>query len=275
MSSTEQLTVAHYNRAELEQSILAGLAALGTGASANPEDLAAVDEFHMGGRAATLELAAALPLAPGTRVLDIGAGIGGTARHLAAAHGCRVTGVDLTPGYVATARHLNRLVGLDHKVGFEVGSADDLPFAAGSFDVATLLHVGMNIADKARLAAEAHRVLAPGGTFVVYDVMRTGSGEVSLPVPWATTPATSFLATPEDYRAVLAAAGFTVASERRRTELALASFRAMRERLATSGPPPLGLHLLMGETAPAKLANVMAGLESGTYAPIELIARRS
>lgn len=275
MPSTDQLTVAHYSRVGLERAILAGLERLHPGAAPTPDDLAAVDEFHMGGHTATLELMAALPLSPATRVLDIGAGIGGAARHVAAAHGCRVTGVDLTPGYVETARHLTALLGLDDRVEFHVASAIDLPFADGSFDVATLLHVGMNIADKARLAAEAHRVLAPGGTFAVYDVMSTGPGEVDFPLPWATTPASSFLATPEDYRTVLAAAGFSVMAERRRTDLALASFRAMRERLATSGPPPLGLHLLMGETAPQKVANIMAGLESGTVALIELLARRS
>jgi MPBQ/MSBQ methyltransferase len=274
VSTTEQLTIEHYARAELERSILAGLQAMGAEASPTPEDLAAVDEFHMGGRAATLELAAALKLTPATRVLDIGAGIGGTARHLARAYGCRVTGVDLTPDFVRAARHLTQLLRLDDRVAFHVGSAVDLPFADGSFEVATLLHVGMNIADKRRLATEAHRVLAPGGLFAVYDVMRTGPGEVAYPQPWATTPATSFLATPEDYRAALAAAGFGVEGERRRTDLALATFRAMRERLATAGPPPLGLHLLMGESAPAKLANIMAGLESGTFAPVELLARR-
>lgn len=274
MSTTEQLTIEHYARAELECSILAGLHALGVEAAPTPEDLAAVDEFHMGGRAATLELAAALELTPATRVLDIGAGIGGTARHLARAYGCRVTGVDLTPDYVRAARHLTQLLRLDDRVAFHVGSAVDLPFADGAFDVATLLHVGMNIADKRRLATEARRVLAPGGLFAIYDVMRTGQGEVAYPQPWATTPATSFLATPEDYRAALAAAGFAIEGERRRTDLALATFRAMRERLATAGPPPLGLHLLMGESAPAKLANIMAGLEAGTFAPVELLARR-
>jgi len=276
MQSIEQLTVAHYARADLGAAVAAGLEALAPGRPAAPtlEDLAAVDEFHMGGRAATLELAAALGLRATSRVLDIGAGLGGTARHLAARHGCRVVGIDLTPDYVSVARRLTRLVGLDGRVDFEVGSATALPFAAGSFDAVTLLHAGMNIEDKPALAAEAHRVLAPGGILAVYDVMRTAPGEIALPLPWATTAATSFVATPAAYRAALTAAGFSLEGERRRTALALERFRSARRRLAESGPPPLGLHLLMGETAPTKLANLMACLKNGVLAPIEILARR-
>lgn len=274
MQSTEQQVLRHYARDDLLALIQAGLEALGKARSPTVEDLAPVDEFHMGGRTATCELVAALPLHPAAHVLDIGAGIGGTARQLAVTHGCRVTGIDLTSGYVATAQRLTELVGLDQRIDFQVASALDLPFADRSFDALTLLHVGMNIADKEQLATEACRVLMPGGVFAVYDVMRTGPGELDYPLPWATTAATSFLATPEEYRHALAAAGFVVEGERERAALALETFAAMRARVAASGPPPLGLHLLMGASAPAKLANIMAGLERGTFAPIEMLARR-
>lgn len=273
MPENERDIVDHYARDDLEAAILDGLKVQGK-AEPTLDDLAAVDEFHMGGRAATKELAAGLELEPETRVLDIGSGIGGTARYVAATYGCLVTGVDLTPSNVAAAAGLTRLVGLGDRIAFKVGSALDLPFEAGSFDVATLLHVGMNIADKPRLAQEVRRVLEPGGVFVVYDVMRTGDDEIAFPQPWATSAAASFLARPEDYRAALTGAGFKVLGERRRTELALQTFTAMRQRIAQRGPPPLGLHLLMGPTAPAKLANIVAGLERGTIAPVEMLARR-
>jgi ubiquinone/menaquinone biosynthesis C-methylase UbiE len=185
-----------------------------------------------------------------------------------------VTGIDLTPEYVALAASLTKLVGLEGLADYRVGSATDLPFADASFDAATLLHVGMNIPDKGRLCAEAARVLKPGGTFAVYDVMRTGDGPIAFPVPWAGSEAISFLASPAEYRRALAAAGFEVRSERNRRDMALEFFRRMMARVAESGPPPLGLHILMGKEALAKVRNVVAGLESGVIAPIEMIARR-
>src|SRR3546814_3455016 len=114
-------------------------------------------------------------------LLDIGCGLGGAARHFARACGCTVTGVDLTPEYVAVAEALTRMVGQADRVAFRAGSALDLPFEAASFDAATLLHVGMNIPDKDRLCAEAARVLKPGGVFGVYDGMRVGDGALTFP----------------------------------------------------------------------------------------------
>jgi ubiquinone/menaquinone biosynthesis C-methylase UbiE len=276
MAVNERDVVRHYARASLERAVLDGLRALGREPqNVTPEDLASVDEFHMGGRAATEELAGGLDLKPGTRLLDLGCGIGGAARFFARRHGCRVTGIDLTPEYVALAETLTKLVGLERDVSYRVGSATDLPFPDASFDVATLLHVGMNIADKGRLCAETTRVLRPGGIFAVYDVMRTGEGAIAFPVPWAGSEAISFLATAPEYRRALVAAGFEVRSERDRRDMALEFFRRMMARVAESGPPPLGLHILMGEDAPAKVRNVVAGLESGVIAPIEMICRRA
>jgi ubiquinone/menaquinone biosynthesis C-methylase UbiE len=60
-----------------------------------------------------------------------------------------------------------------------------MPFPDRSFDGAYMLHVGMNIEDKEKLASEVARVLRPGSVFGIYDVMRTGPGELAYPVPWA------------------------------------------------------------------------------------------
>ena len=273
--TVEQDVAQHYGRGGLEQAILDGLKAMGREPDAiGPDDLAGVDEFHIGGRQATIDLAGQLGLRPGMRLLDIGSGIGGAARFFAARYDCHVTGIDLTPEYVTLAEALSHRVGLGDRVDFRVGSALELPFENGSFDAATMLHVGMNIADKRALFERVRQVLAPGGAFAVYDVMRTGGGDLSFPVPWAATPASSFVATPEAYREALGAAGFEVIAERNRRDFAIEFFRQMRARIAESGPPPLGLHILMGADAPTKVANMIANLEAGRIAPVEMICRR-
>lgn len=271
--SIEAAVARHYGTSGLIDRIMAGLAALGIEA-ARLDDLKPVDEFHIGGVAATEALVGQLVLRPGMEVLDIGSGLGGTARQVARATGAQVTGLDLTEEYVAAARTLSAMVGLAEATRFETGSALAMPFGDARFDAALLLHVGMNIPDKARLFAEARRVLKRGGEFAVYEVMRTGEGELDFPVPWAESAATSFLATPDEYRAAARAAGFALTAERERRAFALDFFARMRERMkAAGGPPPLGIHLLMGESAPDKIANMVANIEAGRIAPVEMIMR--
>ena len=157
----EQAVVRHYAHGSLEKTILEALAAAGKDVNRlTPKDLAPVDEFHVGGRQATIAFAQQFGLRPGMRLLDIGCGFGGAARYFAHEHGCRVTGIDLSPEYVNVTNALATRVGLDERVSCESGSALALPFAPGSFDGAYMLHVGMNIEDKAKLFAEVRRVLA-------------------------------------------------------------------------------------------------------------------
>ena len=271
---TDRIITTHYTHGALAAAIGAGLDRLDGAGGALLDKLGAVDEFHMGGRPAIRALAEALSLAPGQRVLDVGCGLGGTARYLASACGVVVEGIDLTPEFVEVGQALNRQLGLDGRITLRVGSALDLPFAGESFDAATLLHVGMNIADKPALFAGIARVLRPGARLAVYDAMRTGPGEVMFPVPWAGSAAASFLAGPQEYRAALAEAGFTIDSETDRREMALEMFRVLRARIALSGPPPLGLDIVMGPDAASKVANLIAGLEAGTFAPVQIVARR-
>jgi SAM-dependent methyltransferase len=197
MNDVEDRVAAHYGGAGLHERIMERLAEAGIASGAvTAEHLKAVDEFHIGGAEATLALLDQLEIGRDTRVLDIGSGIGGPARMIAGRYGARVTGIDLTPAYVETARRLTEAVGL--RAEFVQGSALDLPFAAESFELATLLHVGMNLPDKPRLFAEAARVLVPGGTFAVFDVMRFGD-HPAFPLPWASDASASFLEPPEAY----------------------------------------------------------------------------
>jgi MPBQ/MSBQ methyltransferase len=264
----------HYRHGTLASHIEAALRAVGKDpAHLVPADLAAIDEFHIGGVQATRDLAAQLPLTPGAALLDIGSGIGGPARYFAARHGCRVTGIDITAEYVAVATLLTEATGLADRVAFRHASALDLPFGDERFDGATLLHVGMNVADKAALFAAVRRALRPGGFFAIYDVMRVSDGAIAYPVPWASGPEISFVATSAEYGAALATTGFTVVAERDRTAAARDFFAAMRARAAKGPPSPLALSIVMGPTAGQKVANLTAMVETGVLAPVEIIAR--
>lgn len=262
---------AHYTVGDLERRILDAVASAGIPLDRlTVDDLAPADEFHIGGRAATEALLDEAGFPPGAHVLDVGSGLGGTARYLAAVHGHRVAGVDVTEDYVAAARTLTRLIGLEDRVRFTAASALHLPFPHDTFDAAIQLHLGMNVADKAALVAEVARVLRPGAPFAIYDVMGEADAAVDLPVPWASTPDASHLATADTYVSLLEGAGFRVRHVRDRRDFAMEFFAGLRGR--SEAPPPIGLHLLMGPDAPVKLRNTATAVERGAIAPVEIVA---
>jgi ubiquinone/menaquinone biosynthesis C-methylase UbiE len=224
-------------------------------------DLGTIDEFHIRGRKATLELAEGLGLTAASRVLDLGSGLGGPARTLAETYGCHVTGIDLTPAFCDAATALSSWVGLSDKVAFQQGDATQLPFADSSFDAAITIHVAMNIAAKDRLYAEAKRVLNPGGRFGIYDVLQGEGGDVVYPVPWAREPSISHLATPDDMPRLLTAAGFKIMSVADSTEEGLRWFEAMAERMKQGAAPPLTFRTFLGEDFVEMTRNMMRNLQ--------------
>lgn len=223
-------------------------------------DLASVDEFHIRGRKATLELAKCMKLGESAHVLDLGSGLGGPARTLAEAFGCRVTGIDLTPAFGEAAETLSSWLGLADRVTFRQGDATDLPFSDEQFDAAMTLHVAMNIAAKDRMYAEARRVLKPGGVFAVYDVLQGEGGDVVFPVPWAREPSISHLATPDEMEALLTGAGFTIREVWDSTEQSQVWFEEKAAEIAKYGPAAVTFQLVLGDDFPQMARNQVRNL---------------
>ena len=263
----------HYGTGGVLDSILHALAAMGKDLNQlRPKDLAPVDEFHVRGREATVELANLAGLRPGSRVLDVGCGLGGSVRYLADEHQCRATGLDMTREYVATARALAERVGLAANAHFIQGSALAIPFAGGFFDVVWAEHVQMNIADKSRFYSEIARALKTGGRFVFHEILQGEGGEPHYPLPWANDPSISFLPKPESLQDFLQDAGLSVTSWEDKTQQSLDWFAAVIETLKKKGRPPLGLHLLMGEKARLKSQNQIRSLQEKRISVIQGMA---
>ncbi|WP_171128339.1 MULTISPECIES: class I SAM-dependent methyltransferase [unclassified Ruegeria] len=264
----------HYHSGHLLKRISDGCSRLDLTPPISHDDLAPVDEFHIGGRLATERFVKSLDLSAESRVVDFGCGLAGPARYVAAATGAHVTGIDLTDEFVETGRALTEWTGLSDRVHLIEGSVLDLPLEAKSMDAAYMIHVGMNIADKVGIAREAKRVLKPGGIFAIYDVMQVGEGQMDYPAPWASSSDQSALAPPETYETALNSVGFEVSERIDRTAFAKQFFADLASAQSRSdGPPPLGLHLIMGENTSLKVQHMVRNIERGLIAPIEIHAR--
>jgi SAM-dependent methyltransferase len=271
----EEEVAQHYGTAGIASRVLAALReAHGPDAPVTVDALAPLDQFHGRGPLATQELVLLLMPQADERVLDIGCGIGGPARWIAAKSGARVTGVDLTPEFCAAAEELNRATGLADRVRILCGSALALPVPDGAFDAAYSQNVIMNIADKILFYREAFRALRPGGRLALSNLCAGAAGKPHYPVPWAATSATSFLATPDEMRADLAAAGFAIADFRDNSAAILQVQRRNRERLEQGVLPRVAADIILGERSRAMQINSLRNTEEGRVAVIEALVRK-
>jgi len=260
----------HYGAIGLTDRIKAALTTTPESQLLTVAQLAPLDQFHTRGILSTAELAGAAGLDAFTRVLDLGCGIGGPARYLAATFGCKVTGVDLSPGFIDAATYLTARCGLSDRVMFQVGEALHLPFDDASFDAVFLQHVAMNIADHTALYKEMRRILAPGGRFATYDLVLR-HGDPLYPVPWARDASVSFLLTESETRTALEEAGYKAILWRDDTEVALDWFKAVMPARGKSRP---NLGLVMGPDFQAMTSNLARNLRENRLGVLSAVLIR-
>ncbi len=266
----------HYGRTgTLAERIATELRQAGVNSAAlTQQDLEAVDEFHIRGRKASLELAARMEIGPGARVLDVGSGLGGPARTIATRYDCHVTGIDLTEDFCDAAQELSRWVGLSDRVDFRQGDATALDVEPGRFDAAMTIHAAMNIARKDAVYAGVHRALKPGGIFAIYDIVQGEGGDVLYPVPWAREASISHLATPAQMRGLLECANFKVIAEIDSSEESAAWFKEKAARIQSAKAPPIGFRIFLGDAYAQMAANQVRNLAERRIRTLTYIARK-
>jgi ubiquinone/menaquinone biosynthesis C-methylase UbiE len=264
----------HYGRSDLAAKILEALRAAGKDPNTlTLQDLAPIDQLHARGREATLGLARLAGITPRMRVLDVGGGLGGPARTLASEFGCAVEVLDLTEEFCRAGKILTARTDLADLVSFRHGSALEMPYPEASFDVAWTQHSSMNIADKERLYVEIRRVLKPGGRLAMHEILAGPVSPIHFPVPWARDPGLSHLRPPGEVRALLRDTGFEELAWIEETAPAL---QWHQERLATasSGPRPLGLHLVFGNDSGEMLRNQLRNLKERRISTVQAAFER-
>lgn len=247
--------------------------------------LAKMDAFNsrgLEGRLALVKLLESVIQPRNFRILDVGCGIGGTARHLVTQYqDCNVVGVDITQEYVECGRILNQQCNLDNRIDLMHASALDLPMKDSSFDVVWMEHVQMNVSDKEKLYEEAARVVKPGRLLAYHDIVLSIQSDplsIAFPCPWANTPSASFLVTELELRKAMEKVGWKVLqrhdTSRETIEFLSRGLERMRQQLV-SNHNSIGVHLLMGENAVSKVQNHLTNLREGRVAVVMGIAIKS
>lgn len=265
-----------YGQPGLKERILSALKGAGKDLDTlTRDDLLTFEEFHLRGRRATRELAGLAGIQEGMRVLDLGGGVGGPARTLAAEFECHVVAVDISKEYLRAATVLTQLVGLSSHVSFVLASGLELPLRDRVFDAVWLQHVSMNIPDKDRLAQETWRVLKPGGRLALYEICQGASPTLDYPQPWADEASLSHLLSPDPLLRMLLATGFQALVWEDVTQALIEwGERTMRPRPPGS-PPPLGLDLVIGPDYQVKTSNLLRAMERGSAVVIQGVLARA
>ncbi|HAA46308.1 MAG: methyltransferase type 11 [Halomonas sp. 54_146] len=268
----------HYQRALRADEILAQIDAHYP-AGPTLHQLAPLDQLHIGGVAATTRLLERLspcaPLkSPYVNVLDIGAGLGGLMRQ-GAALGLQMTGLDITHGFSALNKALSARVNQPTAppLTWVTGDACALPFADNSFDAVLFQHSLLNMPDAAKVLAESHRVLRPGGQLVMHEVVSGPNvAQLRYPVPWAASCEHSHLLGLAELTRLLETAGFRLDHVEDWTELALEWRKRQRQKEQTPRQAVLSPQWIFGERFLTMGKNLVDNLAQDAIKVVEIQA---
>lgn len=274
MNTTHQdLLTSHYADERLAIRLQEALVAEGL----NPEqltldDIAAIDQLHVGGRRSSRQLAEQAGFLPGQKVLDLGCGTGGSSRLLVDEYGLQVVGVDITQPFVDVAQWLTQATGLTTRTKFICADAQCLPLETASFDAVWSQHTLMNLPDLAKGLAEVNRVLKPGGSLLLHEVLQGDNLEpLAFPVPWADTASTSHLKSLSQLEEYLTTAGFVQVKQQEVTEQALNWRQKHTDKEARGQTGILTPQLIFGPRFLHMGKNLMANLAAGKVRLIEAV----
>ena len=223
------------------------------------------DHLHIGGKHATEYFLEKLGLTPDMRILDIGCGVGGPAMTAAEDYGCFVTGIDITPDFIELAKERTALGPNRDKLYFEVANATGLDFKDESFDLAMMLHTGMNIQDKESVYNEVARVLKSGQSFAIYDILALEKiDNLEFPLPWSPGPDTSFLISLSETEKLLNNAGFTIETIENRQTYAVNAIERMFTKIGDQ----------LSKDRKTVITNLLKSVQQNCCAPHIIIAKK-
>lgn len=189
------------------------------------------DSFHPGGVRLTQRIGELLGLTQASHILDVAAGPGTSALHLAKSFGCRVTGIDLSEANISAARAAADAQGLSQLAQFELADAERLPFPDASFDAIVCECAFCTFPGKDIAAAEFARVLKVGGGIGISDLTRTAAPLPELEGLLAWIACIGDALPVQEYASILAHAGLSVEKTEMHDEALGEMVRGVQSRL--------------------------------------------
>ena len=241
------------------------------------EDFAGIDQLHLGGCGATLELLKWLPRHDETQHeaigLDIGCGLGGTSRLAAEYLGYQMVGIDLNSSYIKAATLLNQSLDPKPNCSFVVGNALQAPFKEQSLSFVISQHACMNIAEKHALLSAVYDQLRPKACLLVHEIMLSPNEQsipVTYPTPFAKTKEQAHLCQWHTFKSIALEVGFAHTHFVDATKDALVWMNKTREKSLSTAKTnsnitkaPFSPAIVLGQSAGLMSKNMLKNLQSG------------